>query len=82
MAEAKQRAQLIRQDGEKRTIEEMARIKQDANANLNAEAARVVEALRAETARTAIDKALAALPKRLTDAKRAELIDRSIEALG
>ena len=82
LAEAKQRAQLIRQDGEKRTIEEMACIKQDANANLNAEAARVVEALRAETARTAIDKALAALPKRLTDAKRAELIDRSIEALG
>ena len=82
LAEAKQRAQLIREDGEKRTVEEMARIKQDANANLNAEAARVIEALRAETARTAIDKALAALPKRLNDAKRAELIDRSIEALG
>ena len=60
----------------------MARVKQDANANLNAEAARVVEALRAETARVAIDKALAALPQRLNDAKRAELIDRSIEALG
>ena len=42
----------------------------------------MIEALRAETARTAIDKALAALPKRLNDAKRAELIDRSIEALG
>ena len=82
LAEAKQRAELIREDGEKRPIEEMARIKQDANANLNAEAARVIEALRAETARTAIDKALAALPKRLNDAKRAELIDRSIEALG
>ena len=60
----------------------MARIKQDANANLNAEAARVVESLRTETARVAIDKALAALPKRLNDVKRAELIDRSIEALG
>ena len=82
LAEAKQRAQLIREDGEKRTVEEMARIKQDANANLNAEAARVIEALRAETARTAIDKTLAALPKRLNDAKRAELIDRSIDALG
>jgi F-type H+-transporting ATPase subunit b len=82
LAEAKQRASLIREDGERRTIEEMARVKQDANANLNAEAARVVEALRAETARVAIDKALAALPQRLNDAKRAELIDRSIEALG
>jgi len=82
LAEAKQRASLIREDGERRTVEEMARVKQDANANLNAEAARVVEALRAETARVAIDKALAALPQRLDDAKRAELIDRSIEALG
>ena len=60
----------------------MARIKQDANANLNAEAARVVEELRAETARVAVEKALNALPSRLDDAKRAELIDRSIEALG
>ncbi|OUT75524.1 MAG: ATP F0F1 synthase subunit B [Synechococcus sp. TMED19] len=82
LAEAKQRSILIREDGERRTIEEMARIKQDANANLNAEAARVVESLRTETARVAIDKALAALPKRLNDVKRAELIDRSIEALG
>ena len=82
LAEAKQRSILIREDGERRTIEEMARIKQDANANLNAEAARVVESLRTETARVAIDKALAALPKRLNEDKRAELIDRSIEALG
>ena len=82
LAEAKQRPVLIRQDGERRTIGEMARIKQDANANLNAEAARVVEQLRAETARVAVEKALNALPSRLDDAKRAELIDRSIEALG
>jgi F-type H+-transporting ATPase subunit b len=72
----------IREDSERRTIEEMARIKQDAVSNLSAEAARVVEALRLETARSAMEKAIEALPAKLTAAKQAQLIDRSIEALG
>ena len=63
-------------------FEEMARIKQDAVSNLSAEAARVVEALRLETARSAMEKAIEALPAKLTAAKQAQLIDRSIEALG
>ena len=81
LAEGKQRALAIREDSERRTVEEMARIKQDAVANLNAEAARVVESLRLETARAAVEKALEALPGRLDDESRARLIDRSIEAL-
>ena len=81
LAEGKQRALAIREDSERRTVEEMARIKQDAVSNLNAEAARVVESLRLETARAAVEKALEALPGRLDDESRARLIDRSIEAL-
>ena len=58
ISDGKQRAMAIREDSERRTIEEMARIKQDAVSNLSAEAARVVEALRLETARSAMEKAL------------------------
>jgi F-type H+-transporting ATPase subunit b len=82
ISDGKQRAMAIREDSERRTIEEMARIKQDAVSNLSAEAARVVEALRLETARSAMEKAIEALPAKLTSAKQAQLIDRSIEALG
>jgi F-type H+-transporting ATPase subunit b len=81
LAEGKQRAQAIREESERRTVVEMARIKEDAVANLNAEAARVIESLRLETARAAVEKALEALPGRLDDQSRARLIDRSIEAL-
>ncbi|MEY4825728.1 MAG: synthase chain [Cyanobacteriota bacterium] len=82
ISDGKQRAMAIGEDSERRTIEEMARIKQDAVSNLSAEAARVVEALRLETARSAMEKAIEALPAKLTAAKQAQLIDRSIEALG
>lgn len=72
----------IREDSEMRTIQEMARIRQDAVANLSAETARVVELLRLETARSAVEKAIAALPGKLNASIQAKLIDRSIEALG
>ncbi|MEB3235672.1 MAG: F0F1 ATP synthase subunit B [Cyanobacteriota bacterium] len=80
--DGKARAVAIRAESEQRTIEEMARLKQDAVADLNAEAARVSELLRREAARQAIDKALAALPGKLDGAAQARLLDQSIANLG
>ncbi|MCP9939500.1 F0F1 ATP synthase subunit B [Synechococcus sp. Cruz CV12-2-Slac-r] len=82
LSDGKKRAMAIREDSEMRTIQEMARIRQDAVANLSAETARVVELLRLETARFAVEKAIAALPGKLNASIQAKLIDRSIEALG
>ncbi|EDY38935.1 ATP synthase B chain [Cyanobium sp. PCC 7001] len=93
LAAAQQKAETIRRDGvaraaavreesEKRTIEEMARLKEDAVADLNAEAARVSDLLRREAARQAIEKALASLPKKLDAAAQSRLIDQSIRNLG
>jgi F-type H+-transporting ATPase subunit b len=76
------RAQAVRTDSEQRTIEEMARLKQDANADLNAEAVRVTDLLRREAARQAIEKALATLPGKLDEGAQARLIDQSINTLG
>ena len=81
-SDGKARAAAIRVDSEKRTIEEMARLKQEAVADLNAEAARVTDLLRREAARQAIEKALAALPGKLDDAAQARLLDQSIANLG
>jgi len=81
-ADGKARAEALRLDSEKRTIEEMARLRQEAVADLNAEAARVSELLRREAAKQAIDKALAALPAKLDDSAQARLLDQSIANLG
>jgi F-type H+-transporting ATPase subunit b len=81
-SDGKARAEAIRADSEMRTIEEMARLKQEAVADLNAEAARVSALLRREAARQAIDKALAVLPTKLDDAAQARLLDQSIANLG
>lgn len=76
------RAEAVRSESERRTIEDMARLKQDAVADLNAEAARVTDQLRRQAARQAIEKALASLPGKLDDAAQARLIDQSINTLG
>jgi F-type H+-transporting ATPase subunit b len=81
-ADGKARAAAIRTDSELRTIEEMARLKQEAVADLNAEAARVTDLLRREAARQAIEKALNVLPGKLDDAAQARLLDTSISNLG
>ena len=70
-ADGKARAEAIRLDSEMRTIEEMARLKQGATADLNAEAARL-----------AIEKALATLPGKLDDKAQAQLVNQSIQNLG
>jgi F-type H+-transporting ATPase subunit b len=76
------RAQAIRLESERRTVEEMARIKQESASNLDAEASRVMAQLRREAARLAIEKALASLPGRLDATTQARLIDQSIQSLG
>ncbi|MEY3757836.1 MAG: hypothetical protein RLZZ263_990 [Cyanobacteriota bacterium] len=80
-ADGKARAEALRLDSEKRTIEEMARLKQGALADLSAEAARVTDQLRREAANRAIEKALATLPGKLDAAAQARLIDQSINTL-
>jgi F-type H+-transporting ATPase subunit b len=93
LAEAQQRAEAIRADGqvradairvdsEKRTVEEMARLREDSAADLDAEASRVTAQLRREAARLAIEKALASLPGKLDPGAQARLIDQSIQSLG
>jgi F-type H+-transporting ATPase subunit b len=93
LAAARQKAEKIRQDGqaralavraesEQRTIEEMARLKEDASADLQAEASRVTAQLRREAARQAIEQALATLPGKLDEGSQARLIDQSIQQLG
>jgi F-type H+-transporting ATPase subunit b len=81
-ADGQNRAQAIRLDNEKRTVEEMARLKQDSASDLQSEASRVSDQLRREAARLAIEKALASLPGRLDAAAQARLIDQSIQSLG
>ena len=80
--DGKARAEAIRLDSEKRTIEEMARLKQGAVADLNAEASRVSNQLRREAARLAIEKALATLPGKLNADAQAQLVNQSIKTLG
>jgi len=76
------RAEAIRLESEKRTVEEMARIKQGAASDLNAEASRVNAQLRREAAKLAIQKALSTLPSRLDEDAQAKLIKQSIKNLG
>ncbi len=78
-SDCKDRAEAIRLESEKRTVEEMARIKQGAASDLNSEASRVANQLRREAAELAIQKALAALPSKLDDKAQASIISQSIK---
>ena len=80
-ADGQARAEALRLESEKRTIEEMARLRQGAMSDLSAEAARVTDQLRREAANRAIEKALAILPGKLDAAAQARLIDQSINTL-
>ena len=81
-ADGKARAEAIRLESEKRTVEEMARVKQGAAADLSAEASRVSNLLRREAAQLAIQKALASLPGKLDADAQAKLVNQSIKTLG
>jgi len=80
--DCKARAEAIRLDSEKRTVEEMARIKQGAASDLTAEAARVTSQLRKEAAELAIEKALAILPKKLDSSTQDNFLKQSIKNIG
>ena len=79
--DCKTRAEAIRLESEKRTVEEMARIKQGAASDLNAEAARVSNQLRIEAARLAVEKALASLPGKLDEKAQAKFVTQSIKRM-
>ena len=80
--DCKARAEAIRLESEKKTVEEMARIKQGAASDLNAEAARVTSQLRKEAAELAIKNALAMLPKKLDSNTQNNFLKQSIENIG
>ncbi len=80
--DCKARAEAIRLESEKRTVEEMARIKQGAASDLTAEAARVTSQLRKEAAELAIQKALAILPKKLDSSTQDNFLKQSIKNIG
>ena len=80
-ADGQSRAAGIRAEGEKRTISVMAAIKAGADADAEADAARIKDSLRREAALAAIDKALTELPGRLDDKAQAKLIDSTIKNL-
>jgi len=80
--DCKARAEAIRLESEKKTVEEMARIKQGAASDLNAEAARVTSQLRKEVAELAIEKALALLPKKLDSNTQDKFLKESIKNIG
>ena len=80
-ADGKARAESIRTDGERRTIEAMASLKDDALADMSAEGERLIEELRREAAIAAISKAVSELPGHLDDDSQVRLIDISISNL-
>ena len=80
--DCKARAEAIRLESEKKTVEEMARIKQGAASDLNAEAARVTSQLRKEVAELSIEKALALLPKKLDSNTQDKFLKESIKNIG
>jgi F-type H+-transporting ATPase subunit b len=81
-ADGKARAEAIRMESDKRTVEEMARLKQESQSDLNSEVSRVSKQLQREAAQLAIEKALAGLPARLDAPAQARLIDQSIQSMG
>ena len=80
--DCKIRAEAIRLESEKRTVEEMARIKQGAASDLSAEAARETSQLRKEAAELAIEKALAMLPNKLDSNTQDNFLKQSIKNIG
>jgi len=76
------RAESIRLESEKRTVLEMARIKQGAASDLNLEAARVSTQLRREAAELAIEKALSSLSGKLDEKAQDKFLRQSIKNIG
>lgn len=80
--DCKARAEAIRLESEKRTVEEMARVKQGAASDLNVEAARISAQLRREAATLAIEKALSTLSGSLDEKSQDKFLRQSIKNIG
>ena len=80
--DCKIRAESIRMESEKRTVEEMARIKQEAASDLTLEAARVSNQLRTKAAKLAIEKALSNLSVKLDEKAQDKFFNQSIKNIG
>ncbi len=76
------RAEAIKKESEERTILEMARIKEGAVADLQAEASRVSTQLKKEIAKLAIEKALKKLPATLDKSSQDKFLESSLQNLG
>ncbi len=81
-SDCKSRAEAIRLESEKRTVEEMARIKQGAASDLNLEAARVSAQLRREAAKLAIERALSNLSGSFDEKAQDKFFRQSIKNIG
>ena len=81
-SDCKKRAEAIRLESEKRTVEEMARIKQGAASDLNVEAARISSQLRSEAAKLAIETALSNLSGSLDEKAQDKFLRQSIKNIG
>ena len=79
--DCKARAESIRLESEKKTVEEMARIKQGAASDLNVEAARISAQLRREAAKLAIEKALSTLSGSLDKKSQDKLVESVTQLL-
>ena len=77
--DCKVRAEAIRLESEKRTVEEMARIKEGAVSDLNSEASRVSAQLRRQAAQLAIEKALKSLPGKLDESAQENFLNQAIK---
>ena len=76
------RAAAIRAEGEQRTIAEMARLQEEAKADMDSEARRISNELRRSTAEQAIALALQDLPNALSHQKQTKLLVATINSLG
>jgi len=80
--DCKARAEAIRLESEKRTVQEMARIKQGAASDLNVEASRISAQLRREAAKLAIEKALSTLSGSFDEKSQDKFLRQSIKNIG
>ena len=82
LKDGKARADAIRVEGEQRTIVEMARLKEEAEADTESEVRRISSELRRSTAKQAIALVLQDLPNALSDRKQTKLLEATINSLG
>jgi len=81
IADAKTRAESVRETIEADSEREIARMKESANADLNADAERAERELKARAVALALEKVESELAQRVDDSVRRQLVDRSISMI-